>query len=51
MFLCSCGGVMLVYEIEKYPDGLSSADELEYERKCTVECPNCKMILSDQKYD
>lgn len=51
MFMCSCGGVMLVKEIERYPKGLSSTEKLEYERKCSVECQDCKTELYDQKYD
>lgn len=51
MFKCSCGGVMLVKEIEPYPINLSSSEKLEYERKCTVECPDCQTILEGQKYD
>jgi len=51
MFICSCGGVMLVKEIEDYPEKLSSAEKLEYERKCTVECQNCKAVKHQMKYD
>lgn len=51
MFMCSCGGVMLVKEIESYPKGLTSTEKLEYIRKCTVECPNCKATMHDQNYD
>ncbi len=51
MFKCSCGGVMIVKEIEQYPDGLSGTEKLEYERTCTVECHECKKILTGQKYD
>lgn len=51
MFNCSCGGLMLVIEIETYPSSLSSSDKLEYERKCTVECQKCHTVLKGQKYD
>lgn len=51
MFKCLCGGVMLVKEVERYPEGLTSKEKLEYERKCTVECPDCKTVMHDQKYD
>jgi len=51
MFKCLCGGVMLVKEVEHYPEGLTFKEKLEYERKCIVECPDCKSVMHDQKYD
>lgn len=51
MFLCTCGGVMFVKEIKPYPEGISAAEKLEYARKCTVECEDCKKVISDQEYD
>ncbi len=42
---------MLVKEVEAYPEGLTSTEKMDYERKCTVECPDCKKQLYDQKYD
>lgn len=51
MFICTCGGVMLVQEIEQYPQGLSSKDKLEYNLKCTVKCEKCGQVRNDQKYD
>lgn len=51
MFKCLCGGVMLVKEVEGYPDGLTPKEKLEYERMCTVECTDCKTVMRDQKYD
>lgn len=51
MFLCECGGVLLVKNVSKYPEGLSSDEKMEYMRKCTVECVDCKKIYEDKKYD
>ncbi|MCP3776578.1 hypothetical protein NLX71_25365 [Paenibacillus sp. MZ04-78.2] len=51
MFKCSCGGALLVKEVEPYPLNLSSLEKLEYERKCKVECPDCNNVLEGQKYD
>jgi hypothetical protein len=42
---------MLVKNVECYPEGLTSTEKLEYERKCTVKCADCKTIMYDQKYD
>ena len=51
MFLCECGGVLLVKSVTDYPDGLSSREKLEQMRTCTVECADCKKVLKNQKYD
>lgn len=51
MFTCSCGGVLLVEEIEKYPDNLDSKSKLDYERKCTGKCPDCGTVYDQLKYD
>ncbi|GIP38443.1 hypothetical protein J31TS4_17230 [Paenibacillus sp. J31TS4] len=50
MFKCTCGGIMIVKEIEPYPP-LTSQEKLSYDRKCTVECSTCKKIITGQKYD
>lgn len=42
---------MLVKEVEPYPEGLYAIEKLNYERKCTVECPECKRVKYNQKYD
>ncbi len=42
---------MFVKEVERYPEGLTSIEKLNYERKCTVECSKCKTVKYDQKYD
>lgn len=49
--LCTCGGVLLVKVIDSYPAEIDPNDKLEYERTCTVECNDCKKVLSGQKYD
>jgi hypothetical protein len=51
MFTCSCGGVLLVKEVEQYPDNLSTKEKLEYQRTCIVECSVCSKVVVNQKYD
>lgn len=51
MFTCSCGGVLLVNEIEKYPDALDSKGKIEYERKCSAKCADCGNVYDELKYD
>lgn len=51
MFICECGGIMMVKNIEQYPDRLTQQEKLEYERKCIVECVTCKKVQENQKYD
>lgn len=51
MFLCDCGGVFLIKNIEKYPQNLNKKDQLEYQRKCEVECSDCGKKLENQPYD
>lgn len=51
MFLCDCGGVLLVKSVEEYPARVNSTEKLEYERKCTVECVDCRSVKENQRYD
>ncbi len=51
MFLCTCGGVFIVKNIEEYSPVLSSSEKLDYKRLCTVECPECGKIEKNKEYD
>lgn len=51
MFMCVCGGVLLVKEISKYPSNLTSSEQLEHNRRCTVECADCGKVIENQPYD
>lgn len=51
MFYCSCGGLLVVKDIEKYSADLKPKDQLEFERKCEVECMDCGKIFKGLKYD
>lgn len=51
MFICSCGGVLLVKSIEEYPENLPSIEKLNFKRKCTVQCGNCGKVIDKQEYD
>jgi len=51
MFICTCGGILLVQEIEQIPKALGKYGELDYKRKCTVKCQECGEIKINQPYD
>jgi hypothetical protein len=51
MLTCSCGGMFMVIDIEKYPAGLSGLAKLDYPRTCTVKCNKCGTIKEKQPYD
>jgi hypothetical protein len=38
MFICECGGIMMVVAIEEPPEYLSKEGKLIYKRVCDVEC-------------
>ncbi|RCX15619.1 hypothetical protein DFP94_11467 [Fontibacillus phaseoli] len=51
MFLCECGGVLLVKNIYAYPSGLTALEKLNYQRNCTVECVQCGKKKENQSFD
>lgn len=51
MFICECGGIMLVIGIEEPPKHLSKEEKLIYKRVCDVECQTCGKIKYSQPYD
>jgi len=44
-----CGGVLLVIDIEEYPEGIKN--KLDYDRLCNVECVDCKKVYYSQPYE
>lgn len=51
MFLCECGGVLLVKKIYAYPTGLTALEQLNYQRNCNVECVECGKTKDNQPFD
>jgi hypothetical protein len=51
MFICECGGLMLVIATEKPLKNLSEEKQMIYNRVCDVECQGCGKILYSQPYD
>jgi hypothetical protein len=51
MFVCECGGIMLVVAVEEPPEHLSKEKKLVYNRVCDVECQKCGKIVYSQPYD
>lgn len=51
MFKCECGGVLIVKEIEPFPEGICTEEQLEYVRKCKVSCTDCGNVKEDLPYD
>ncbi len=51
MFICECGGVLLVIGVETPPKHLSKQEKLIYKRVCDVECQKCGKIKYSQPYD
>ncbi|MDF0728267.1 hypothetical protein PY093_16500 [Cytobacillus sp. S13-E01] len=51
MFICDCGGVMVVVAIEEPPDHLSEKKKLVYNRVCDVESQKCGKVVYSQAYD
>jgi len=51
MFICDCGGVMVVVAIEEPPEHMSVKKKLVYNRVCDVECQKCGKVVYSQPYD
>lgn len=51
MFMCTCGGFLVVIHVEVYPKGLLGMEKLNYPRTCTVKCNKCGKIKENQPYD
>lgn len=51
MFICDCGGIMLVVAVEEPPEHLSKEEKLVYNRVCDVECQKCGKMVYSQPYD
>jgi hypothetical protein len=51
MFICECGGQLLVIAVEDYPAHLTSKEKLTYKRVCDVKCSKCGKITYSQSYD
>lgn len=49
--LCSCGGILVVKNVEEIPENLSKKEKLLYNRLCDVECLVCGKVLYSQPYD
>lgn len=49
--ICSCGGMLIVKNIEEPPKNLSKQEKLVYNRVCDVECIQCGNVLYSQPYD
>ncbi|MEB6113918.1 hypothetical protein MXM64_12930 [Kurthia gibsonii] len=51
MFICVCGGVLLVVAIEEPPEHLSEKEKLVYNQVCDVKCQKCGRVFYSQPYD
>lgn len=51
MFICACGGLFMVVNVEEYPKHLSGMERLNVARTCTVQCNKCGKIKEKQPYD
>jgi hypothetical protein len=41
----------LGFDIEEYPEHLSSIEKLNFKRTCAVQCDNCGKVIDKQEYD
>ena len=51
MFLCECGGILLVVGLEEPPEYLTTEEKLIYKRVCDVKCQKCGKVKYSQPYD
>ncbi len=51
MFVCECGGILLVIRIEEVPEHISKEKRLSYNRVCDVQCQKCGKVQYSQPYD
>lgn len=51
VFFCKCGGLLLVKEIEQYPNNLNGEDKLDFERSCIATCSDCGEKYKDLMFD
>jgi len=51
LFFCNCGGLLLVKEIEEYPETFNATEKLDFYRKCNAVCSKCGEEFKDLMFD